>query len=345
MPGSEQSLAAARARTLALRSLPAPTQAMRCLSAYLEWARISNAEKRALARELATLRPAGSGLCPATGGPGLNLIPLDEQRAPNAFLPLMAPAAFSARTGFGPTPALHRWTQPDPWNKRHQRHPCPGGGYGRPVLACSCSCAGNPFRGKSAGGRNPALGSDASCWERAPWPGSAVYGSPYLWQTLQAVAASRSARGLQPGRSSRPGHAARAPGTGRRQHRRLSPTSGPAKGQGAGVGDRWRAFEVAAKIWAFCQLAESSSRSRGPVQPWAMKNHRRQSSSWRCASAASQQVLMDFRRLATENSISPRSAGTRPGNETIARRPARAGLSPRRNTSGAARGQSPQPNR
>jgi beta-glucosidase len=125
-----------------------------------------------------SVQSQGEALLPP--GPGVNLIRIDSSLA-NPFLPLMAPA-LQRPAGRGYVPCLIDGRSPSPWSGDPEAplaldRLAPG-----PVLL-QLFIRGNPFSGRADGG--------------GPWPaavlqllaarrlaGLAVYGSPYLWQSL-----------------------------------------------------------------------------------------------------------------------------------------------------------------
>ena len=176
----EQSLER-RERALASTSLPAPDPGATLSLGDLEGLE-SNAE-RALARELVTLSLQAQGEAPLPAGPGLNLIRLDSSVA-NAFLPLMAPA-LQRPAALGYAACLIDGRSPSPWNNDTSAplalERLPAG----PVLL-QLFVRGNPFRG-SAGGEEPWPAVVTQLLGAGRLAGLAVYGSPYLWQTLQPL--------------------------------------------------------------------------------------------------------------------------------------------------------------
>jgi beta-glucosidase len=133
-----------------------------------------------LARDLVGMSVQSQGEALLPPGPGVNLIRIDSSLA-NPFLPLMAPA-LQRPAGRGYVPCLIDGRSPSPWSGDPEAplaldRLAPG-----PVLL-QLFIRGNPFSGRADGG--------------GPWPaavlqllaarrlaGLAVYGSPYLWQSL-----------------------------------------------------------------------------------------------------------------------------------------------------------------
>ncbi|MCT0201618.1 glycoside hydrolase family 3 N-terminal domain-containing protein [Synechococcus sp. CS-603] len=188
----EQSLER-RERALASTSLPAPDPVATLSLGDLEGLE-SNAE-RALARELVTLSLQAQGEAPLPAGPGLNLIRLDSSVA-NAFLPLMAPA-LQRPAALGYAACLIDGRSPSPWNNDTSAplalDRLPAG----PVLL-QLFVRGNPFRG-SAGGEEPWPAVVTQLLGAGRLAGLAVYGSPYLWQTLQPLLPAALPAAYSPG--------------------------------------------------------------------------------------------------------------------------------------------------
>jgi len=188
----EQSLER-RERALASTSLPAPDPGATLSLGDLEGLE-SNAE-RALARELVTLSLQAQGEAPLPAGPGLNLIRLDSSVA-NAFLPLMAPA-LQRPAALGYAACLIDGRSPSPWNNDTSAplalERLPAG----PVLL-QLFVRGNPFRG-SAGGEEPWPAVVTQLLGAGRLAGLAVYGSPYLWQTLQPLLPAALPAAYSPG--------------------------------------------------------------------------------------------------------------------------------------------------
>jgi len=188
----EQSLER-RERALASTSLPAPDPGATLSLGDLEGLE-SNAE-RALARELVTLSLQAQGEAPLPAGPGLNLIRLDSSVA-NAFLPLMAPA-LQRPAALGYAACLIDGRSPSPWNNDTSAplalERLPAG----PVLL-QLFVRGNPFRG-SAGGEEPWPAVLTQLLGAGRLAGLAVYGSPYLWQTLQPLLPAALPAAYSPG--------------------------------------------------------------------------------------------------------------------------------------------------
>ena len=147
----------------------------------------------ALARELVELSletrgpargPTPSGLpAPLPAGPGLNLIRLDNSLG-CPFLPAMAPALVRP-AGAGYQSCLIDSRSPSPWSGDPQAplalERLPGG----PVLL-QLFVRGNPFRG-SAGGEEPWPAVVTQLLATGRLAALAVYGSPYLWESLRPL--------------------------------------------------------------------------------------------------------------------------------------------------------------
>ena len=116
-------------------------------------------------------------------GPGLNLIRLDSSLA-CPFLPAMAPALVRP-AGAGYQSCLIDSRSPSPWSGDPQAplalERLPGG----PVLL-QLFVRGNPFRG-SAGGEEPWPAVVSQLLAKGRLAALAVYGSPYLWESLRPL--------------------------------------------------------------------------------------------------------------------------------------------------------------
>lgn len=147
----------------------------------------------ALARELVELslevRGPAKGSSPSDppaplpAGPGLNLIRLDNSLG-CPFLPAMAPALVRP-AGAGYQSCLIDSRSPSPWSGDPQAplalERLPGG----PVLL-QLFVRGNPFRG-SAGGEEPWPAVVSQLLATGRLAALAVYGSPYLWDSLRPL--------------------------------------------------------------------------------------------------------------------------------------------------------------
>jgi beta-glucosidase len=120
---------------------------------------------------------------PLPPGPGLNLIRLDSQlNAPQ--LPAMAPALLRpAAAGYAAT--LIDGRSPSPWSG-NPGAPLALDRLGTGPVLLQLFVRGNPFRG-SAGGDEPWPAVLEQLLAADRLAGLAVYGSPYLWQSLQAL--------------------------------------------------------------------------------------------------------------------------------------------------------------
>lgn len=169
---------------------PAINQAWRGLSGDPNGELVSPAEA-ALARELVELSLNCHGPASRPGppsprralppGPGLNLIRLDSSLG-CPFLPAMAPALVRP-AGAGYQSCLIDSRSPSPWSGDPQAplalERLPGG----PVLL-QLFVRGNPFRG-SAGGEEPWPAVVSQLLATGRLAALAVYGSPYLWESLR----------------------------------------------------------------------------------------------------------------------------------------------------------------
>jgi beta-glucosidase len=158
-----------------------------------------------LARELVALSletrgPAmgstpSSPPAPLAAGPGLNLIRLDNSLA-CAFLPAMAPALVRP-AGAGYQSCLIDSRSPSPWSGDPQAplalERLPGG----PVLL-QLFVRGNPFRG-SAGGEEPWPAVVSQLLATGRLAALAVYGSPYLWESLRPLLPAALPAAYSPG--------------------------------------------------------------------------------------------------------------------------------------------------
>ncbi|MFO8239361.1 MAG: glycoside hydrolase family 3 N-terminal domain-containing protein [Prochlorococcaceae cyanobacterium] len=143
----------------------------------------------------ATLEVRGQVQPPPAGRPGVNLIRLD-QALQAAFLPATAPAiTVAAAAGF--LPCLLAGDTMSPWSGDPQA-PLALERLGEGPVLVQLFVRGNPFRGH-AGGHEPwpvALGQLLDAGRLA---GLVVYGSPYLWDTLQTLLPAGLAAAHSPG--------------------------------------------------------------------------------------------------------------------------------------------------
>ncbi|MEB3322690.1 MAG: glycoside hydrolase family 3 N-terminal domain-containing protein [Synechococcaceae cyanobacterium] len=157
-------------------------------------------EDRELAVELVrrSLECRGPGLAAAPGG-GVNLIRADTLPG-SPFLPAGAPALdLPARAGF--RPLLVEARTPSPWR-------CGGGDPGEEPLALErlgegkvllqLFVRGNPFLGTAAG-REPWEAVLRQLQRAGRLAGLAVYGTPYLWESLRPLLGEGIPAGWSPG--------------------------------------------------------------------------------------------------------------------------------------------------
>ena len=132
---------------------------------------------------------------PLAAGPGLNLIRLDSSLA-CPFLPAMAPA-LARPAGAGYQSCLIDSRCPSPWSGDRQAplalERLPGG----PVLL-QLFVRGNPFRG-SADGEEPWPAVVSQLLARGRLAALAVYGSPYLWESLRPLLPATLPAAYSPG--------------------------------------------------------------------------------------------------------------------------------------------------
>ena len=154
-------------------------------------------EDRALALELVerSLERQGGQLSPAAGG-GLNLLRLDTLLG-NPALPATAPAlTLPSRHGYAPL--LLEARCPSPWRRREggvgggidgaidADHPLELERLGPGPVLLQLFVRGNPFRGSATGAEPwPAVIRQLQAAGRLA--GLAIYGSPYLWESLREV--------------------------------------------------------------------------------------------------------------------------------------------------------------
>jgi beta-glucosidase len=151
-------------------------------------------EVRGPARESTPSTPS-SPPAPLAPGPGLNLIRLDNSLA-CPFLPAMAPALVRP-AGAGYQSCLIDSRSPSPWSGDPQAplalERLPGG----PVLL-QLFVRGNPFRG-SAGGEEPWPAVVTQLLATGRLAALAVYGSPYLWESLRPLLPAALPAAYSPG--------------------------------------------------------------------------------------------------------------------------------------------------
>lgn len=141
----------------------------------------------ALARELvaATLvhHASGQSIQLLAGGPGLNLLRLDDALAA-PFLPARGPALqLPEAAGFRALVLDGR--SPSPWSGKPEA-PLALERLGEGPVLLQLFVRGNPFRG-SAAGREPWAGVVQQLQAAGRLAGLVVYGSPYLWEQLEPL--------------------------------------------------------------------------------------------------------------------------------------------------------------
>ncbi|MBM5806972.1 MAG: glycosyl hydrolase family 3 [Cyanobacteria bacterium M_surface_10_m2_179] len=152
-------------------------------------------EEQALAAELLDLSLEHQGNTPLAGGPGLNLIRLDNQLAAPQ-LPAMAPALLRpAAQGY--RPVLLDGRSPSPWSGDAEA-PLALERLGDGPVLLQLLVRGNPFRG-SAGGDEPWPQVVRQLLAAKRLAGLAVYGSPYLWEQLRVLLPAELPAAYSPG--------------------------------------------------------------------------------------------------------------------------------------------------
>ena len=138
------------------------------------------------------LRP---GLVPA--GPGVNLLRLDNSLAA-PFLPAQAPAlTLPQQSGY--RPCLLEPRSPSPWRSTgDDATPLDLERLGEGPVLLQLFVRGNPFRG-SAASDEPWAAAVRQLQDVGRLAGLLVYGSPYLWQSLEALLEPGVAGGYSPG--------------------------------------------------------------------------------------------------------------------------------------------------
>ena len=146
-------------------------------------AQLVTPQERQLAAELLELSLELSGNGPLPQGPGVNLIRLDSQlNSPQ--LPARAPALLRpSAAGF--QSRLIDGLSPSPWSGDPQA-PLALERLGEGPVLLQLFVRGNPFRG-SAAGREPWEAVIRQLQASGRLAGLAVYGSPYLWESLQPL--------------------------------------------------------------------------------------------------------------------------------------------------------------
>ena len=132
-------------------------------------------------RSLEVHNPTHAPLAPLGGG--LNLIRLDQPLA-SPFLPAGA-AALARPAAVGLRPCLITPQAPSPW-RDDPLAPLDLARLGDGPVLLQLFVRGNPFRG-SAGGDEPWPAVVQQLLTAGRLAGLAVYGSPYLWQTLKPL--------------------------------------------------------------------------------------------------------------------------------------------------------------
>ena len=158
-------------------------------------------EDRDLALELVdrSLRHQGGWLVPPAAG-GINLVRLDGALG-CAFLPAGAPS-LAWTTAAGLRTVLLDGTSPSPWQTTSG--PAAGDGpldlerLGQGPVLLQLFVRGNPFRG-SAGGQEPWPAVISQLQAAGRLAGLAVYGSPYLWESLRPLLAEGISAAWSPG--------------------------------------------------------------------------------------------------------------------------------------------------
>ena len=129
------------------------------------------------------------------GGPGLNLIRLDRSLA-CPFLSATAPALVAPlRHGF--RPCLIAGDGVSPW-RDHPDAPLDLERLGSGAVLLQLFVRGNPFRGE-AGSGEPWEAALRQLLQAGRLAGLAVYGSPYLWQSLAPLVPEHCPAGYSPG--------------------------------------------------------------------------------------------------------------------------------------------------
>ncbi|KAF0655135.1 beta-glucosidase-like glycosyl hydrolase [Cyanobium sp. Copco_Reservoir_LC18] len=138
---------------------------------------------RALALELVRRSLVVRGRGPVPGGPGVNLIRLDNSLA-CPFLPAGAPAlALPAAAGW--RTCLIDGQGPSPWSGDGEA-PLALGRLGEGPVLLQLFVRGNPFRGR-ADGPDPWPAVIRQLQAAGRLAGLAVYGSPYAWESLVSL--------------------------------------------------------------------------------------------------------------------------------------------------------------
>ncbi|KEF40906.1 MAG: glycosyl hydrolase family 3 [Cyanobium sp. CACIAM 14] len=141
------------------------------------------AADQALALELVRRSLEIRGQGPVSGGPGVNLVRLDNSLS-SPYLPAGAPAlALPAAAGL--RPCLIDGQGPSPWSG-DDAAPLALERLGEGPVLLQLFVRGNPFRG-SAAGPDPWPAVIRQLQDAGRLAGLAVYGSPYAWQELRPL--------------------------------------------------------------------------------------------------------------------------------------------------------------
>jgi len=152
-------------------------------------------QERQLGAELLALSLEHSGDGPLPPGPGVNLIRLDSQlNSPQ--LPARAPALLRPAAA-GYQARLLDGHSPSPWSGDPQA-PLALERLGEGPVLLQLLVRGNPFRG-SAGGDEPWPAVLHQLLAAGRLAGLAVYGSPYLWQSLRPLLPPQLPAAYSPG--------------------------------------------------------------------------------------------------------------------------------------------------
>jgi beta-glucosidase len=172
-----------------------PEQAVTTRELLDQLRQLVNSEEQELCTELLRASLERQGLQPLKGGPGINLIRLDNQLAAPQ-LPAMAPALLRpAAQGY--QALLLDSRSPSPWSADPQA-PLALERLGEGPVLLQLLVRGNPFRG-SAGGDEPWPQVVQQLLAADRLAGLAVYGSPYLWEQLRALLPPQLPAAYSPG--------------------------------------------------------------------------------------------------------------------------------------------------
>jgi beta-glucosidase len=142
------------------------------------------AADRRLAIELVgrSIERSGAGILPVSAG--VNLIRLDSCLG-CAFLPAASPA-LELPSAAGYRTLLLEGRSPSPWSGDPD-HPLELSRLGEGPVLLQLFVRGNPFRGNAGGGEEPWMAALRQLQAADRLAGLAVYGSPYLWQSLRPL--------------------------------------------------------------------------------------------------------------------------------------------------------------